>query len=94
MARSTGGRLDPPSDDLFSIEGTDPGRRLVDLTRWLLLFAVFAWPIAVALSRLAWPRGTVAEGGRKATATLTELRDRLPARKRLTSDQTVPMNHQ
>lgn len=94
MARSTGGRLDPPSDDLFSIEGTDPGRRLVDLTRWLLLFAVLAWPIAVALSRLAWPRGTVAEGGRKATATLTELRDRLPARKRLTSGQTVPMKHQ
>ena len=78
MARSTGGRLDPDTSDLFSAVATDPGRRLVDLTRWLLLFALLAWPVAVALSRLAWPRGVAAIGNRRAADTVTALRQRLP----------------
>lgn len=83
MAQSTGGRLDPDATDLFSALATSPGRRLVDLTRWLLLFALLTWPIAVALSRIAWPRGVAAVGSHRASDTVTALRQRLPVRDRL-----------
>ncbi len=78
VAELTGGRIDPVADDLFSDAGTVAGSRRFDLVPWLLLFAVLAWPVAVAVSRLAWRRGVLAEGAGKATATVNVLRSRLP----------------
>ncbi|MEZ5229433.1 MAG: glutamine amidotransferase [Acidimicrobiales bacterium] len=48
VAARTGGRIDPAPSDLFSPDGTVAGRRRIDLTPWLLLFALLAWPVAVA----------------------------------------------
>lgn len=78
FADATGGRVDPAPTALFDEAGTVAGTRTFDLTPWLLLVAVLAWPLAVALSRLAWRRGLLADGGRQATSTIDELRSRLP----------------
>ena len=78
VAELTGGRIDPGPSDLFSDSGTVAGVRRFDLTKWLLLFAVLAWPVAVAVSRLAWRRGTLAVGANRAASTVSELRARLP----------------
>ena len=78
LAQLTGGRVDPDPTELFSTAGTIAGRQRIDLTRWLLLFAVLGWPLAVAVSRLAWRRGVVAERTSQAVTTVTQLRTRLP----------------
>ncbi len=78
VAVRTGGRVDPVAADLFTPDGTVAGSRRIDLTPWLLLFALLAWPIAVAVSRLAWRRGTLAVGADKAASTVAQLKDRLP----------------
>ena len=78
LAEVTGGRVDPAVSELFSSAGTRAGERRYDLTPWLLLFAVLAWPVAVAVSRLAWRRGLLAEGAGKAATTVGELRARMP----------------
>ena len=78
LAEATGGRVDPAVTELFSSAGTRAGERRYDLTPWLLLFAVLAWPVAVAVSRLAWRRGLLAEGAGKAATTVGELRARMP----------------
>ncbi len=78
LALTTGGRVDPDPGELFSRSGTVPGTRVLDLTPWLLLFAVLTWPVAVATSRLAWRRGALAVGARRASSTVAELRSRLP----------------
>ena len=78
IAATTGGRVAPLADEFFSPDGTRPGTRRFDPGRWLLLFAVLAWPLAVVLSRLAWRKGVVATGAEAATTTLDLLRARLP----------------
>ena len=78
LAARTGGRVDPNPSELFSDAGTVAGERRFNLVPWLLLFAALAWPVAVAVSRLAWRRGVLAEGAGKATSTVNELRNRLP----------------
>ncbi|MFV0260714.1 MAG: VWA domain-containing protein, partial [Acidimicrobiales bacterium] len=78
LADRTGGRVDPEPVAMFDSAGTVAGTHRVDLGPWLLLFAVLAWPVAVALSRLRWPRGLLAEGTQRASSTVTELRARLP----------------
>ncbi|MCB1257467.1 MAG: VWA domain-containing protein [Microthrixaceae bacterium] len=45
------------STQAFDSKGLEPGRRTVDLRRWLLIFAALALPIAVALSRLRFASG-------------------------------------
>jgi hypothetical protein len=78
LAERTGGRVDPDPAELFAPSGTIAGTQRVELARWLLLFAVLAWPAAVAVSRLAWRRGLVAVGRQRAAGTVSELRARLP----------------
>ncbi len=78
LAAATGGRVDPPSGDLFDPAGTRPGSRRIDLTPWLLLIAALAWPIAVGVSRLAWRRGLLAVGTNRAAATVQRLRRSIP----------------
>ena len=78
LADLTGGRVDPSPSELFSATGTTPGSRRFELVPWLLLFAALAWPVAVAVSRLAWRRGALAVGAARATTTVSELRARLP----------------
>lgn len=74
LAVTTGGRIDPLAAELFDPDGTRPGSRRIDLAPWLLLFAVLAWPVAVAVSRLAWRRGVLAVGTNRAAATVQKLR--------------------
>ncbi|MCP4225406.1 MAG: VWA domain-containing protein, partial [Actinomycetia bacterium] len=78
LAEVTRGRVDPGPEELFSSAGTRAGTHTIELARWLLLFAVVAWPIAVGLSRLAWRRGLLAVGTERAAATVNVLRSRLP----------------
>ena len=78
VAELTGGRLNPSSDALFIEAGTVSGRKYYSFTKWLLWLALLAWPIGVALSRLAWRRGALAVGTRMASSTVSELKQRLP----------------
>lgn len=78
LAGLTGGRVDPLAVDMFDPAGTEPGSRRINLAPWLLLFAVVAWPIAVAVSRLTWRRGVLAVGTNKAAATVQRLRRSMP----------------
>lgn len=78
LAAVSGGRIDPAPGEAFDAIGTRPGTRRLELRPWLLLFAVLAWPVAVALSRLSWRRGAVAVGAERAANTVSELRSRLP----------------
>lgn len=78
LATRTQGRIDPSPTALFDPDATRSGVRRFELRNWFLLFAVIAWPIAVALSRLAWRRGALALGAQRASGTVTELRSRLP----------------
>ncbi len=80
LAEQTGGRVAPAPLDLFSPEGTTAGERRIDLTPWLLLLAALLWPIAVAISRLAWRRGLLAVGTNRAAGTVTQLRDEVKRR--------------
>jgi Mg-chelatase subunit ChlD len=97
LADTTGGRVDPGPEELFASTGTTAGSRTIELARWMLLFAVLAWPIAVGLSRLAWRRGLLAVGTERAASTVSELRSRLPrlaepdlGPRRATGDRSVP----
>ncbi|MFV0524288.1 MAG: VWA domain-containing protein [Acidimicrobiales bacterium] len=78
LADRTGGRVDPEAAAMFDPEGTVAGTRRVGLAPWLFLFAALAWPVAVAVSRLRWRRGVLAQGAGRATSTVAELRSRLP----------------
>ncbi|MGI9615743.1 MAG: glutamine amidotransferase, partial [Acidimicrobiales bacterium] len=78
LAARTGGRVDPNPSELFTDAGTVAGQRRFNLVPWLVLFAALVWPVAVAVSRLAWRRGVLAEGAGRATSTVNELRNRLP----------------
>ena len=78
IAEQTGGRVNPEPVDLFAELGTVAGVKRFDLSPWLFWFAMLAWPLAVALSRLSWRRGLVAQGAAVATTTVGELKRRLP----------------
>ena len=78
IAAATSGRADPIPAAVFDPTATTPGSRQLDLVPWILLIAVIAWPVSVALSRLAWRRGTLARGKTQAASTVSQLRERLP----------------
>ncbi len=78
IADQTGGRVDPEPAEMFAELGTVAGVKRFDLSPWLFWFAMLAWPLAVALSRLSWRRGLVAQGAAVATTTVGELKRRLP----------------
>ncbi len=78
LSAATGGRIGMSASSVFSDEGTTAGQRWVDLATWLLWFAVLAWPVAVAVSRLAWRRGTLAVVESTASRTVRQLQRRLP----------------
>jgi uncharacterized membrane protein len=78
VSERTSGRGEIDPAQAFDRSGLRPGRSRIPLAGWLLLVAVLAWPLAVAVSRLA-PRGSVASQARYAGATaLWWLRNRLP----------------
>ncbi len=78
IAGATGGRVDPVESSIFDPVDTVAGQRRVDLGPWFLWAAVLLWPLAVAVSRLAWRRGALAVGAEKAQGTVAQLRERLP----------------
>ncbi len=78
LAAATGGRVQPTFTDVFDANGTRPGDQRLDWTTWLLWFAVVAWPIAVAVSRLSWRRGLLADSGQKASATIRSIQRTFP----------------
>ncbi len=78
LAAATGGRVQPAFTEVFTAEGTRPGDQRLDWTTWLLWFAVLAWPIAVAVSRLSWRRGLLADTGQKASATIRSIQRTFP----------------
>ncbi len=51
LAEKTGGRVLTDPAEVFAT-AKDPSRRLTDITWWLLLVAVLAWPVDIALRRL------------------------------------------
>ncbi len=78
VAQITGGRFEPALDEVFDPINTVAGSRRVDLTKWFLWAAVLLWPVAVAVSRLAFRRGVLAVGADKAQGTVSKLQSRLP----------------
>ncbi len=78
LAATTGGRVQPAFTDVFDSAGTRPGDQRLDWTTWLLWFAVLAWPIAVAVSRLSWRQGLLADTGNKASSTIRSIQRTFP----------------
>ncbi len=79
IAELTGGRVDPAATAAFDMTGTVAGQRRVDLARWLLWFALLAWPLAVATSRLSWRSGVLAVPAARASDTVRQLRRSFPS---------------
>ncbi|MDH3303556.1 MAG: VWA domain-containing protein, partial [Acidimicrobiia bacterium] len=79
IAELTGGRIDPAAAEAFDAAGTVAGQRRVDLARWLLWFALLAWPLAVAVSRLSWRSGVLAIPATRASDTVRQLRRSFPS---------------
>ena len=79
LAGLTGGRVDPLAVDAFDPAGTVAGQRRIDLARWFLWFALGAWPIAVAVSRLSWRSGVLAVPAARASDTVSRLRRSFPS---------------
>ena len=79
IAELTGGRVDPVAADAFDMTGTVAGRRRIDLARWFLWFALLAWPLAVAVSRLSWRSGILAIPAARASDTVRQLRRSFPS---------------
>ncbi len=79
LAGLTGGRINPAPTDVFERAGTIGGRRWYDLARILLWFALLAWPLAVAVSRLSWRSGILAIPASKASDTVDRLRRTFPS---------------
>ncbi len=79
IASLTGGRINPSATSVFDPAGTTAGQRRFDLARWLLWFALLAWPVAVAVSRLSWRSGTLAIPAARASDTVRQLRRRFPS---------------
>ncbi len=78
VADLTGGRFEPGITEIFDPENTVAGSRRIDLTKWFLWAALLLWPVAVAVSRLAYRSGTLAIGAEKAQGTVAKLQTRLP----------------
>jgi len=76
LSAATGGRLGPAPENAFDAAGLTAGRRVTELTSWLLAFALAALLVAIAVSRLSF-RGTLPTA---AVATRSrELFDRMKA---------------
>lgn len=60
IAEITGGRTQLTPEQAFDTADLEAGTTRFHLLPWLLLFAVIAWPIAVALSRLSLRRSKLA----------------------------------
>ncbi len=73
VATITGGRIEPDLTEIFDPVNTVAGQRRIDLTRWFLWAGLLLWPVAVAVSRLAWRRGVLAVGAAKAQGTVARL---------------------
>ena len=78
VAELTGGRFEPDVTEVFDPVNTVAGSRRIDLTAWFLWAALLLWPLAVAVSRLAYRSGTLAVGAEKAQGTVSRLQGRLP----------------
>ncbi|MFW2381476.1 MAG: VWA domain-containing protein, partial [Acidimicrobiales bacterium] len=78
VADLTGGRFEPEITNIFDPGNTAAGNRRVDLTKWFLWAALLLWPLAVAMSRLAYRPGSLAVGADKAQGTVSKLQSRLP----------------
>ena len=57
IAELTGGRTDIEPAQAFDEENLTAGSSWFSLVPWLVLFAALAWPLAIALSRIAIRRG-------------------------------------
>jgi hypothetical protein len=79
LAALTAGRVNPAPAQAFDEAGTVGGNRWFDLARWLLWFALLAWPVAVAVSRLSWRSGTLAVPAARASDTVRRLRRTFPS---------------
>ncbi len=79
LAELTGGRVDPTAASAFDAAGTTAGQRRFDLFRWFLWFALLAWPVAVAVSRLSWRSGVLAIPAARASDTVRQLRRSFPS---------------
>ncbi len=78
VAGITGGRFQPEITEVFDPVNTVAGQKRIDLTKWFLWAALLLWPVAVAVSRLALRKGTLAVGAEKAQGTVAKLQTRLP----------------
>ncbi|MDH3293471.1 MAG: VWA domain-containing protein, partial [Acidimicrobiia bacterium] len=79
LAAATGGRVNPMAAETFDRDGTIGGSRRYDLAHWLLWFALLAWPLAVAVSRLSWRSGVLAVPAARASDTVRRLRRTFPS---------------
>ncbi len=86
IAELTGGRVEPAPAAAFDVTGTASGQRRFDLARWLIWFALLAWPLAVAASRLSWRPGVLAVPAARASDTVRQLRRSFPS----VSAPTIP----
>jgi hypothetical protein len=77
LSAITGGRGEITPEQAFDPAELPPGRGVVPLAGWLLLVAALAWPVAVALSRLALS-GSTATLRRGVDRGLRSVRRRLP----------------
>ncbi|MDY7103898.1 MAG: VWA domain-containing protein, partial [Actinomycetota bacterium] len=78
LSELSGGRGEITADQAFDVADLQAGSRQFDLTPWLVALAVLLWPLAVAMSRLAWRRGALAQGAEKARSTASILASRRP----------------
>lgn len=78
VAGGTGGRVGIDATDAFSGRNTTAGRVVWSLAPLLLLLSTLLWPVAVAVSRLAWRRAPAAVGRRPVASAARQLADRRP----------------
>ena len=92
LANLTGGRTDPLAVEVFDPTNTVAGSSRIDLAKWLLLLSLLLWPIAVAVSRLAWKQGVLAVGANRASSTVRQLQERVPkmGTPKLPTDPSAP----
>ncbi|MBN2622011.1 MAG: hypothetical protein JXA83_01525, partial [Acidimicrobiales bacterium] len=79
VSEQTGGRGEIEPSAVFDPDDLRAGRSRVALAGWFLLAAALAWPVAVALSRLALSGSVARSVGQAGAASLWWLRSRVPA---------------
>ncbi|MDD9372394.1 MAG: hypothetical protein PV358_19890, partial [Acidimicrobiales bacterium] len=78
VSEATGGRGEIEATAAFDPDDLQAGRLRVPLAGWLLLAAALAWPLAVALSRLALAGTAGRSIGRLGSTSMAWLRARAP----------------